>query len=109
MEQLNDVTVEQALNHPNWSMGKKITVDSATMMNKGLEVLEARWLFDMDLSKIEVLVHPQSIIHSMVSFNDGSIIAQLGASDMRIPIQLALTWPERCVNNFGSVDFSEIS
>ncbi|NLM10501.1 MAG: 1-deoxy-D-xylulose-5-phosphate reductoisomerase [Clostridiaceae bacterium] len=109
MEQLNDVTVEQALNHPNWSMGKKITVDSATMMNKGLEVLEARWLFDMDLSKIEVLVHPQSIIHSMVSFNDGSIIAQLGASDMRIPIQLALTWPERCVNNFGRVDFSEIS
>lgn len=105
-EQLNDVTLEQALNHPNWSMGKKITVDSATMMNKGFEVIEARWLFDVDLSKIEVLVHPQSIIHSMVSFRDGSIIAQLGAPDMRIPIQLALTWPERLENGFGRVDFS---
>lgn len=107
-EQLNDVTVEQALKHPNWSMGKKITIDSATLMNKGLEVIEARWLFDMELSKIEVLIHPQSIIHSMVSYRDGSVIAQLGASDMRIPIQLALTWPERHVNNFGRVNFSEI-
>lgn len=86
-------------------MGNKITVDSATMMNKGLEVIEAQWLFDTDLSKIEVLVHPQSIIHSMVSFRDGSIMAQIGAPDMRIPIQLALTWPERCNNSFGRVDF----
>lgn len=107
-EQLSDVTLEQTLNHPNWSMGKKITVDSATMMNKGFEVLEAKWLFDMDLSKIEVIVHPQSIIHSMVSYKDGSIIAQLGAPDMRIPIQLSLTWPERSANNFDRVDFSEI-
>lgn len=106
-KQLEHVTVEDALNHPNWSMGEKITVDSATMMNKGFEVMEARWLFDMDLSKIEVLVHPQSIIHSMVSYRDGSIIAQLGASDMRIPIQLALTWPERMDNNFGRVDLAK--
>lgn len=107
-EQLNDVTVEQALNHPNWSMGKKITVDSATMMNKGFEVIEARWLFDVDLSRIEVLVHPQSIIHSMVEYRDGSIMAQLGASDMRIPIQLSLTWPDRCENNFNRVSFCDI-
>jgi len=107
-EQLNNVTVEQALNHPNWSMGKKITIDSATMMNKGFEIIEARWLFDMDLSRIEVVIHPQSIIHSMVVYKDGSIIAQLGASDMRIPIQLSLTWPERFGNNFGRVDFTKI-
>ncbi|UZQ84419.1 1-deoxy-D-xylulose-5-phosphate reductoisomerase [Thermoclostridium stercorarium] len=107
-ELLNDVTVEEALNHPTWLMGKKITIDSATMMNKGFEVIEARWLFDMELSKIEVLVHPQSIIHSMVSFRDGSIIAQLGASDMRIPIQLAMTWPERMENSFGRVDFTRV-
>jgi len=107
-EMLNHVTVEEALNHPNWSMGRKITVDSATMMNKGFEIIEARWLFDIDISRIEVLVHPQSIIHSMVSYKDGSIIAQLGASDMRIPIQLALTWPERFENNYGRVDFTEI-
>lgn len=104
-EQLEHVSLEQTLNHPNWSMGNKITVDSATMMNKGLEVIEAQWLLDTDLSKIEVLVHPQSIIHSMVSFRDGSIMAQIGAPDMRIPIQLALTWPERCNNSFGRVDF----
>jgi len=107
-EQLNNVTVEQALNHPNWSMGKKITIDSATMMNKGFEIIEARWLFDMDLSRIEVVIHPQSIIHSMVVYKDGSIIAQLGASDMRIPIQLSLTWPERFGNNFGRIDFTKI-
>ncbi len=107
-EQLEHVTLEQTLNHPNWSMGNKITVDSATMMNKGLEVIEAQWLFDMELLKIEVLVHPQSIIHSMASFQDGSIMAQLGAPDMRIPIQLALTWPERCNNTFGRADFDSI-
>jgi 1-deoxy-D-xylulose-5-phosphate reductoisomerase len=107
-EQLRKVTIKQALNHPNWSMGNKITIDSATMMNKGLEVIEAQLLFNMELSKIEVLVHPQSIIHSMVSFTDGSIIAQMGAPDMRIPIQLSLTWPERKGNNFGKVDFTAL-
>ncbi|NLN65381.1 MAG: 1-deoxy-D-xylulose-5-phosphate reductoisomerase [Clostridiaceae bacterium] len=107
-EQLSKVTLKQALKHPNWAMGSKITIDSATMMNKGLEVIEAQWLFDMDISRIEVLVHPQSIIHSMVSFQDGSIIAQLGAPDMRIPIQLALTWPERRDNQFDRVDFTKM-
>ncbi len=107
-EQLQGVTLRQALNHPNWSMGNKITIDSSTMMNKGLEVIEAQWLFDVDLSRIEVLIHPQSIIHSMVSYMDGSVIAQLGAPDMRIPIQLALTWPKRMKNSFGKADFYQI-
>jgi 1-deoxy-D-xylulose-5-phosphate reductoisomerase len=107
-KELEKVTLKQALNHPNWSMGNKITIDSATMMNKGLEVIEAKWLFDVELSKIEVLVHPQSIIHSMVSYIDGSIIAQLGVPDMRIPIQLSLTWPERQENSFGRVDFMKL-
>lgn len=107
-EQLETVTVNQALSHPNWSMGNKITIDSATMMNKGFEVIEAQWLFDMELSKIEVLVHPQSIVHSMVSYIDGSVIAQMGAPDMRIPIQLSLTWPERKSNSFGKVDFTAL-
>ncbi|MDR6997908.1 1-deoxy-D-xylulose-5-phosphate reductoisomerase [Neobacillus niacini] len=93
--ELEDVTVEDALNHPNWSMGAKITVDSATMMNKGLEVIEAHWLFDMPYEKIDVLLHKESIIHSMVEFHDSSIIAQLGTPDMRVPIQLALTYPDR--------------
>jgi 1-deoxy-D-xylulose-5-phosphate reductoisomerase len=109
LEQLQRVTVEQALNHPNWSMGSKITIDSATMMNKGLEVIEAMWLFDVPPESIEVVVHPQSIIHSMVEYRDGSIMAQLGAPDMRIPIQLALTWPERHANPFRKISFSEIS
>ncbi len=86
---------EQALKHPTWSMGPKITIDSATMMNKALEVIEARWLFDLDPDRLEVVVHPQSIVHSLVEFRDGSVIAQLGAPDMRVPIQVALTWPER--------------
>lgn len=107
-KELEKVTLKQALNHPNWSMGNKITIDSATMMNKGLEVIEAKWLFNVELSKIEVLVHPQSIIHSMVSYIDGSIIAQLGVPDMRIPIQLSLTWPERHENSFGRVDFMKL-
>lgn len=107
-KELEKVTLKQALNHPNWSMGNKITIDSATMMNKGLEVIEAKWLFNVELSKIEVLVHPQSIIHSMVSYIDGSIIAQLGVPDMRIPIQLSLTWPERQENSFGRVDFMKL-
>lgn len=94
-EQLRSVRLEQALRHPTWNMGGKITVDSATLMNKGLEVIEASWLFDCPVEQIEVVVHPQSIIHSMVEFTDGSILAQLGFPDMKLPIQLALTWPER--------------
>lgn len=94
-EQLENVTVKEALNHPNWSMGAKITIDSATMMNKGLEVIEAHWLFNVDYDKIDVLLHKESIIHSMVEFHDSSIIAQLGSPDMRVPIQYALTYPDR--------------
>ena len=90
-EELKDVTLAQALNHPNWSMGAKITVDSATMMNKGLEIIEARWLFDVDVDNIDVVVHRQSIIHSLIEFVDNSVLAQLGLPDMRIPIQYALT------------------
>jgi len=92
---IDNVTLEQALDHPTWDMGPKITVDSATMMNKALEVIEARWLFDIEASKIEVLVHPQSIVHSLVEFIDGSTIAQLGTPDMKLPIQYALTYPDR--------------
>lgn len=99
------VTVEDALNHPNWNMGRKITVDSATMMNKGLEVIEAKWLFNVDVDMINVVVHPQSIIHSMVEFEDGAVIAQLGEPDMRVPIQYALTYPERVKNDFPKIDF----
>lgn len=94
-EELKSVTLEQALNHPNWSMGSKITIDSATMMNKGLEVIEAHWLFDMPYDKIDVLLHRESIIHSLVEFHDSSVVAQLGTPDMRVPIQYALTYPER--------------
>ena len=94
-EELGNVTVEEALNHPNWSMGAKITIDSASMMNKGLEVIEAHWLFDLPYEKIDVLLHQESIIHSMVEFHDSSIIAQLGSPDMRVPIQYALTYPDR--------------
>jgi len=93
--QMWDVTPEQALNHPNWDMGKKISIDSATLMNKGLEIIEAKWLFDIEVENIEVLIHPQSIVHSMVEFIDGSTVAQLGIPDMRIPIAYALSWPER--------------
>lgn len=107
-EQMRQVTVEQALRHPNWSMGSKITIDSASMMNKGLEVIEAMWLFDMAPDDIEIIVHKESVIHSMVEFVDGSIIAQLGAPDMRIPIQLALTWPERVQNPFRRVSLTEL-
>lgn len=94
-EELNSVTVEDALKHPNWSMGRKITVDSATLMNKGLEVIEAKWLFDIDPKNIEVCVHPQSIVHSAVEFADGAVVAQLGLPDMKLPIQYALTYPDR--------------
>jgi 1-deoxy-D-xylulose-5-phosphate reductoisomerase len=94
-ERFSDVTPEQACNHPNWSMGRKISVDSATLMNKGLEVIEARWLFNADPDQIEVLVHPQSIVHSMVAYRDGSVLAQMGTPDMRTPIAHALAWPAR--------------
>ena len=95
LEEMRNVTIEQALNHPKWSMGSKITIDSATMMNKGLEVIEARWLFDVPADKIDVHVHPESIVHSMVEFCDGSVIAQMGMPDMKIPISLALSYPDR--------------
>ncbi len=104
-EELADVTVEQALKHPNWSMGRKITIDSATMMNKGLEIIEAHWLFGIPVEKIKVVIHPQSIVHSMVAFTDGSVKAQLGVPDMRMPIQLAMTWPERLGSLFPRLDF----
>ncbi len=102
---LKKVTAKDALKHPNWSMGAKITIDSATLMNKGLEVIEAKWLFDLKKEQIQPLVHPQSVIHSMVEFCDGSIIAQLGEPDMKVPIQYALSYPNRPRNSFPKVDF----
>ena len=107
-EQLANVTKEQALKHPNWSMGAKITIDSASMMNKGLEVIEAKWLFGIEPSKIEVVVHPQSVIHSMVQFTDGAVKAQLGTPDMRLPIMYALSYPTRLSSTFERLDFSTI-
>ena len=107
LKELETVTVEETLKHPNWEMGAKITIDSATMMNKGLEVIEAKWLFDVELNQIEVLVHPQSIIHSMVEFEDGSIMAQMGEPDMRLPIQYALTYPKRITNNWPRINFRQ--
>lgn len=106
-EFLKTVTKEQALKHPNWSMGAKITIDSASLMNKGLEVIEAKWLFDLTPEQIEVVVHPQSIIHSMIQFEDGSIKAQMGLPDMRIPIQFAIGYPNRLKSNFPRFDFSK--
>lgn len=107
-EQLKDVTLEDALNHPNWSMGKKITIDSATMMNKGLEVIEAKWLFDLPIEKIETILHKQSIIHSMVEFNDTSVIAQLGTPDMRMPILYAFSYPDRKPRNAERLDLAKV-
>ncbi|MBL4743180.1 MAG: 1-deoxy-D-xylulose-5-phosphate reductoisomerase, partial [Cycloclasticus sp.] len=104
-EELERVTIEQACAHPNWSMGRKISVDSATMMNKGLEVIEASYLFDMPANLIEVLVHPQSIVHSMVDYVDGSVLAQLGNPDMRTPIAHALAWPDRHESGVSALDF----
>lgn len=101
---LENVTLQEALNHPNWSMGKKITIDSATLMNKGLEVIEAKWLFNVDIDKIDVIIHPQSIIHSMVEYKDSAIMAQLGTPDMKVPIQYALAYPKRIKNNFEKLD-----
>lgn len=102
---LENVTVEQALNHPNWSMGRKITIDSASLMNKGLEVIEAKYLFDVDVKDIEVLIHPQSIVHSAVEYEDGAVMAQMGEPDMKVPIQYALTYPKRIKNDYPKIDF----
>lgn len=107
--QMKDVTVEEALKHPNWAMGKKITIDSATMVNKGLEVIEAKWLFDVPLEDVQVVVQPQSLIHSMVQFKDGAIMAQLGTPDMKLPIQYALYYPERRFLAGERVDFGKIA
>ena len=104
-EDLENVTLKKALKHPKWTMGQKITIDSATMMNKGLEVIEARWLFDVEPKKIQILVHPQSVVHSAVEFEDNSVIAQLGVPDMRIPISLAIGYPNRLANPDESLDF----
>ena len=104
-QQISEVTKAQALKHPNWDMGAKITIDSASMMNKGLEVIEARWLFDLRPDQIEIIVHPQSIIHSVVQFEDGSMKAQMGLPDMKLPIQYALTYPNRLKNKFPRFDF----
>ena len=109
LEQLHDVTPQQACKHPNWSMGPKITIDSSTMVNKGLEVMEAKWLFGVDYSQIEVVIQPQSIIHSMVQYVDGAIIAQLGTPDMRVPIEYALFYPERRSLSGDRLDFSKLS
>lgn len=108
-DEIKNTTVKDALSHPNWKMGDKITIDSATLMNKGLEVIEAKWLFDIDVINIEVLIHPQSIIHSMVEFTDGSVKAQMGIPDMKIPIQYALTYPERVHSDFCRLDFKEMN
>ena len=107
-EELEQVTPEQALRHPNWSMGAKVTIDSATMMNKGLEILEASWLFDMPVSQIDVVVHRESIVHSMIEYQDYSVLAQLGVPDMRIPIQYALTWPERLPSPVNRLSLTEL-
>lgn len=109
LKELEHVTVQDALNHPNWSMGKKITIDSSTMVNKGLEVIEARWLFDVPFEQIEVVLQPQSIIHSMVEFADGAVMAQLGTPDMRLPIQYALCYPERRGRVGEPLDFSKLA
>jgi len=108
LKDLEKVSVEQALAHPNWKMGSRITIDSATMMNKGFEVIEARWLFGMRPDQIDVVIHPQSTIHSMVEYVDGSILAQLGPTDMRMPIQYALTYPERVASNQVALDWSKL-
>ena len=108
-EELKDVTVARALKHPTWEMGQKITIDSATLFNKGLEMIEARWLFDIEMGRVDVIVHPQSIVHSMVEFIDGSILAQLSTTDMCFPIQYAVTWPERVPNTLPPLDFAELA
>ena len=108
-DEIQKVTPQQALKHPTWEMGPKITIDSATLFNKGLEMIEAKWLFDIDMDRVDVVVHPQSIIHSMVEFVDSSILAQLSTTDMCFPIQYAITWPERIPNRLKPLDFTQIS
>jgi 1-deoxy-D-xylulose-5-phosphate reductoisomerase len=108
-ESLKAVTPAQALKHPTWTMGAKITIDSATLFNKGLEMIEARWLFDVEMARVDVIVHPQSIVHSMVEFVDGSVLAQLSHSDMCFPIQYAVTWPERVPNSLRPLDFAALA
>jgi 1-deoxy-D-xylulose-5-phosphate reductoisomerase len=107
-DSLKNVSVKEALNHPNWKMGNKVTIDSASMMNKGLEVIEAYWLFDIPQEKIDVIIHPQSIVHSMVQYKDGSIKAQLGMPDMKLPIQYALTYPNRMANDYERIELTKI-
>lgn len=107
-ERLRDVTPEEALKHPTWNMGRKITIDSATLFNKGLEMIEARWLFDVEMNRVDVVVHPQSIVHSMVEFLDGSVLAQMSHSDMCFPIQYAVTWPDRVENSLRPLDFGAL-
>src|SRR5438309_4499831 len=106
--ELGDVTVEEALKHPTWNMGPKITIDSATLFNKGLEMIEAHWLFGVEMKRVEVVIHPQSIVHSMVEFTDGSVLAQMSHSDMCFPIQYAVTWPERVANSLPPLDFGKL-
>jgi 1-deoxy-D-xylulose-5-phosphate reductoisomerase len=108
LKDIGQKTLEEALRHPRWVMGKKVTVDSATLMNKGLELIEARWLFDLDPAKLDVLIHPQSAVHSLVELEDGSVLAQLSATDMRIPIQYALTWPERVDSALPGLDLGKL-
>ena len=108
-DQLASVTIEQALKHPTWTMGAKITIDSATLFNKGLEMIEARWLFDVEMRRVEVIVHPQSIVHSMVEFIDSSVLAQLSVTDMCFPIQYAVTWPDRVPGGLPSLDFAQLA
>lgn len=108
-EDLARVTVEEALCHPTWEMGRKITIDSATLFNKGLEMIEARWLFDIEMPRVDVIVHPQSIVHSMAEFIDGSVLAQLSVTDMCFPIQYAVTWPERVPNTLPPLNFAELA
>jgi 1-deoxy-D-xylulose-5-phosphate reductoisomerase len=107
-EEFAKITVAQALKHPSWNMGQKITIDSATLFNKGLEMIEARWLFDVEVDRVDVVIHPQSVVHSMVEFKDGSILAQLSVPDMRYPIQYALTWPRRLPNSMPPTDLAKI-
>ena len=108
-DQLATVTKAQALKHPTWAMGQKITIDSATLFNKGLEMIEARWLFDIEMQRVDVIVHPQSIVHSMVEFIDNSVLAQLSTADMCFPIQYAITWPDRVPNTLPPLDFAELA
>ncbi len=107
-QEMEEITLDDALNHPRWKMGKKVTIDSATLVNKGLELIEAHWLFNIEPAKLEVLIHPQSIVHSLVEMNDGSVLAQLSPTDMKVPIQYALTYPEREASSVPSLDLSQI-